>query len=45
MLSTMEAKSAGNYEDNMTGEPNALKGAHPIRKGTERKGLATIPRS
>src|SRR5204863_8143413 len=27
------------------GEPDALKGARPVRKGIERKGLATIPRS
>ena len=34
-----------NYEDDTTGEPDALKGARPVRKGTERKGLVTIPRS
>ncbi len=34
-----------NYEDNMTGEPDAVKAASPVRKGIERKGLATIPRS
>jgi hypothetical protein len=29
----------------MNGEPDALKGARPVRKGIERKGLATAPRS
>ena len=33
------------HEDNATGEPDAVKVARPVRKGIERKGLATIPRS
>ena len=35
----------GDYEANTNGEPDALKGARPVRKGIERKGLATAPRS
>jgi hypothetical protein len=35
----------GDHEANTIGEPDALKGARPVRKGTERKGLATAPRS
>ncbi len=35
----------GIHEDNATGEPDAVKAARPVRKGIERKGLATIPRS
>ena len=35
----------GIHEDNATGEPDAVKDARPVRKGIERKGLATIPRS
>jgi hypothetical protein len=35
----------GDREANTNGEPDALKGARPVRKGIERKGLATAPRS
>jgi hypothetical protein len=45
MLSITDGNRTNNYEDDTTGEPDALKGACPVRKGTERKGLATIPRS
>jgi len=43
--STVEEPLRGNDEVNTNGEPDALKGARPVRKGTERKGLATTPRS
>ena len=43
--STVDERLRGDYEVNTTGEPDALKGARPVRKGTERKGLATAPRS
>ena len=33
------------YEDNTNGEPDAVKAARPVRKGIERKGLVTVPRS
>jgi hypothetical protein len=33
------------HEDNTTGEPDAVKVARPVRKGIERKGVATLPRS
>jgi len=29
----------------MTGEPDAVKAARPVREGIERKGLTTTPRS
>ncbi len=45
MPSITDAKMTGIYEDNTTGEPDAVKAARPVRKGIERKGLATIPRS
>ena len=45
MLSMTDIKLTDNHEDNMTGEPDAVKAARPVRKGTERKGLETIPRS
>ena len=45
MPSMMDAMLTDTYEDNMTGEPDAVKAARPVRKGIERKGLATIPRS
>jgi hypothetical protein len=45
MLSITDGNMTNNCEDDTTGEPDALKGARPVRKGTERKGLATIPRS
>jgi hypothetical protein len=45
MLSITDGNRTNNCEDDTTGEPDALKGACPVRKGTERKGLATIPRS
>ena len=45
MLSIADGNMTNNYEDDTTGEPDALKGARPVRKGIERKGLATIPRS
>src|SRR2546421_8623936 len=43
--STVDERLRGDYEGNMNGEPDALKGARPVRKGIERKGLATAPRS
>ena len=43
--STVEEPLRGDYEVNTNGEPDALKGARPVRKGTERKGLVTAPRS
>ena len=33
------------YEDDANGEPDAVKAARPVRKGIERKGLVTVPRS
>jgi hypothetical protein len=36
---------ADNHEVNMNGEPDAVKVARPVRKGIERKGLVTAPRS
>ena len=45
MLSIADGNMTNNCEDDTTGEPDALKGARPVRKGIERKGLATIPRS
>jgi hypothetical protein len=45
MLSMTDATMTDSYKDNMTGETDAVKAAHPVRKGIERKGLATIPRS
>ncbi len=43
--STVDERLRGDYEVNTNGKPDALKGARPVRKGTERKGLATAPRS
>jgi hypothetical protein len=45
MLFMTDAMLTDNHEDNMTGEPDAVKAARPVRKGIERKGLATTPRS
>jgi hypothetical protein len=44
-LSTMDGSLTRDYEDNMNGEPDAVKVARPVRKGIERKGLVTVPRS
>jgi hypothetical protein len=41
----MDGSLTHNYEDNMNGEPDAVKVARPVRKGIERKGLVTVPRS
>jgi hypothetical protein len=41
----MNAMLTDSHEDNMTGEPDAVKAACPVRKGIERKGLAATPRS
>src|SRR6266566_7655553 len=43
--STMDGGLRGDYEVNMNGEPCARKPACTVRKGTERKGLVTAPRS
>src|SRR2546425_501699 len=43
--STMDGGLRGDYEVNMNGEPCARKPARTVRKGTERKGLITVPRS
>ena len=45
MPSMTDGKPTDNYEDNTNGEPDALKVARPVRKGIERKGLVTVPRS
>jgi hypothetical protein len=41
----MDGKLTDNHEVNMNGEPDAVKVACPVRKGIERKGLVTVPRS
>jgi hypothetical protein len=41
----MDGTLTSDYEDNMNGEPDAMKAACPVRKGIERKGLVTVPRS
>jgi len=40
-----DGKETGSLEENRNGEPYALKGARTVRKGPERKGLVTAPRS
>jgi len=45
MPSMTDATMTDIHEDNATGEPDAVKVARPVRKGIERKGLATTPRS
>ena len=45
MPSMTDGKPTDNYEDNTNGEPDAMKVARPVRKGIERKGLVTVPRS
>ena len=37
--STVDEGMTGDHEVNTNGEPDALKGARPVRKGIERKGL------
>jgi hypothetical protein len=44
-LSMMDGSLTRDYEDTMNGEPDAVKVARPVRKGIERKGLVTVPRS
>ena len=41
----MDGTWTSNYEDNMNGEPCAVKVACTVRKGIEREGLVTVPRS
>jgi hypothetical protein len=45
MLSMMDGTLTDPYEDNTNAEPDAVKAARPVRKGIERKGLVTVPRS
>ncbi len=37
-LSMRDGALTGDYEDNTNGEPDALKDANPVRKGTFGKG-------
>ena len=45
MLSMMDGKLTDHHEENMNEEPDAVKVARPVRKGTERKGPVIVPRS
>ena len=40
-----DGRETGSLEEHRNGEPYALKGARTVRKGPERKGLITVPRS
>jgi hypothetical protein len=40
-----DGRETGFLEEHGNGEPYALKGACTVRKGPERKGLTTVPRS
>src|SRR5256885_8418618 len=40
-----DGRETGFLEEHRNGEPYALKGARTVRKGPERKGLTTVPRS
>src|SRR5207244_12770665 len=40
-----DGRETGSLEEHRNGEPYALKGARTVRKGPERKGLASVPRS
>jgi len=40
-----DGRETGFLEEHRNGEPYALKGARTVRKGPERKGLITVPRS